>query len=65
MRRILISEVIYSFNEVLKLSKKLPSILGNFGFEGPATITSCSKGQEFSTLIGETKPSQTHSMFSC
>ena len=65
MRRLLISEVISSFQEALKLSRRLFWILGDFGLEGPAMVTSCSGKQGFSTTIGETRPSLTLSMFSC
>ena len=40
MRRFLISEVISSFKEALRLSKRLFSIRGDFGLDGPATSTS-------------------------
>ena len=59
MRRLLISEVISSFKETLKLSKTLFSTLGDFGLDGPATSTSWFKEQEFSAKTGETKPSLT------
>ena len=65
MGRLLISEDISSFKEALKLSRRLFSILGDFGHDGPAKPTSWSKKQEFSTTIGETKPSLTLSVFSC
>ena len=39
-RKPFISEVISSFKEVLKLSKGLPSILGDFALQGPAKTTS-------------------------
>ena len=64
MRRFLISDVISSFSEALKLSKTLPSILLDFGFESPAMVASCPKGQEFPTNIGETKSSLTLSVLS-
>ena len=52
-RRFSISDVISSFREALKRSKKLPSILGDFVLDGPTTLTSWSKRQEFSTTTGE------------
>ena len=57
--RFLISDVISSFKETLKLSKTLFSTLGDFGFDGPTTSTSWSKEQEFSAMTGEAKPSLT------
>ena len=39
--------------------------MGDFGLDGPATLTSWSKGQEFSTITGETKPSLTLPLVSC
>ena len=65
MRRLLISEVISSFKEALKLSRRLFSILGDFGLEEPAMPTSWSKKQEFSTTIGETRPSLTRPVLTC
>ena len=56
MRRVLISEVISSFKETLKISKELFSIRGDFDLERPATSTSWFEEQGFSTPIGATKP---------
>ena len=51
MERLLISEVIFSFKEALKLSRRLFSILGDFGFGGPAMLTSWSEKQGFLLLL--------------
>ena len=65
MRRFLISEVISSFRDVLRLSKRLFSIRGDFGLDGPATSTSGPGEQGFSITTGETKPSLTFLSLPC
>ena len=65
MSKFLISDVISSFKESLRLSRRLFSIIGDFGLEGPATSISRSIGQELSATTGETKPSITFSTTSC
>ena len=60
-KRFLISEVISSLRDALRLSRKLFSTLGDFGLDGPTTLESCSTRLEFSTSAGEMKPSLTSS----
>ena len=63
-RRVLISEAISSFEEALKLSKEVFSILGDFGLDGPATSISWFEEREFFIFIGGMKPPFTMSSVS-
>ena len=49
-----------SFKEALKLSKRLTSTLRDSGLDGPTTLTSWSKWQEFSTATGGTQNLHLH-----
>ena len=61
----LISDVISSFKEVIRLSKTLFSTLGDLALEGPTISTSCSIEFTIPTKTGKDKLSHTFSVFSC